>query len=1254
MPIRHIHLRVHSEYSLRDSTIRIPEKPEYGDPGHAKHANLVSRAVELGLPALALTDDSNLFAQIKLYRAAEKVGIKSIIGCDVWIANPEDALRPDRLTLLCRDHAGYLNLTRLVSRAWLEGQHAGRAQLQSDWLEGSATGLIAIAGRDSACGRLLTARRERDGSAAFEFLRRHFDDALYLELTRTRRPGEDLFNTLALDAATRLGLPVVATNDVRFLEADDFEAHEARVCIQQGQQLADPRRPHDYSPEQWLKPADAMAELFADVPEALENTVELAKRCNVELSFGKYYLPAFPAPKGHTLDTWIGDLARTGLEERLAEFGIAPGHTREDYDRRLEHELDTIIKMGFPGYFLIVSDFIRWAKSQGIPVGPGRGSGAGSVVAWSIKITDLDPLRFNLLFERFLNPERVSMPDFDVDFCMERRDEVIAYVAQKYGRDQVSQIITYGSMAAKAVLRDCGRVLGMPYGQVDKIAKLIPRMPLDLTLGDALGTSGKAKQEPDRVQHDFVQLYQQDEEARTLVDLALKLEGLARNVGKHAGGVVIAPSPLTNFSALYCEPGGAGVVTQYDKNDVEAVGLVKFDFLGLRTLTIIDWAVKAINRRRAAAHGHAPLPAAGHLPPPAGEGMSMQTPGVNPLLSQAGEERISAATVAAGNPPQSTDPTAPLDIAAIPLDDPEVFRMFREARTVAVFQFEGGGMQRLLKDAKPDRFEDLIALNSLFRPGPMDLIPSYVARKHGKEPVTYPDPRVEPVLKETFGIMVYQEQVMQMAQIVGGYSLGGADLLRRAMGKKKLEEMVKHRAIFREGAAKNGVEEKRADAIFDQMEKFAGYGFNKSHAAAYSLVAYQTAWLKTHYPAEFMAATMSSDMDSTDKLVQFIEDCRANGLTILPPDVNASDYHFVAIPAGGEGGHDAIRYGLGAIKGVGRAVCEAITETRAAGGAFRNLADFCARMGAGKLNKRVFEALIQAGALDALGPNRATLTTQLPDAVKAAEQSSRDRAAGQNDMFGAALAPGVSVAVTIATQPPWPLERRLAGERATLGHYLTGHPTDPWRDLLAQLTTCPIGEIAQRYEPPPPRVNADDDDNRFRRAPETPWTVAGMVVRVFRHGDTGAGVRLEDWSGAMTTNFFRDALEQYGELVQPDAILIVEGGLAFDDFRGELRVRARRVWTLDQACETGARMLRIGVNGIDAGFVPVLKRALAGHCGGRTPLLLTGYHNATGSADLRLGDDWRVKVSTGLLRSLADVPGIKSVRPSLARPGSAP
>ena len=1186
MPIRYVHLRTHSEYSLRDSTIRIPEKPEYGDPAKAKQANLVSRAVELGLPALALTDESNLFAQIKFYRAAEKAGIKAIVGCDAWIANPDDPTRPDRLTLLCRDHAGYLNLARLISRGWLEGQHAGRAQLQPDWLDGAVGGLFAIAGRDSACARLLTAQREHDAQLHLDLLRRHFNDGLYLEITRTRRDGEDAFNAQALQLAARRDLPVLATNDVRFLDAEDYEAHEARVCIQQGYQLSDPRRPHDYSTEQWLKPAAAMAELFADLPEVLDNTVELAKRCNLELSFGRYYLPAFPVPARETLESWIGNQAREGLEQRLADRGVAKGHTREDYESRLELELDVIGKMGFAGYFLIVSDFIRWAKSRDIPVGPGRGSGAGSVVAWCLKITDLDPLRFGLLFERFLNPERVSMPDFDVDFCMERRDEVIAYVAEKYGRDQVSQIITYGSMAAKAVLRDCGRVLGMPYGQVDKIAKLIPRMPLDLTLSDALGLSEKSRKESDRVVREFCDAYQQDDEARTLIDLALKLEGLTRNAGKHAGGVVIAPTPLTDFAPLYSEPGGSGVVTQYDKNDVETVGLVKFDFLGLRTLTIIDWAVKAINARRA----------------------------------QTGE--------------------APLDIAALPLDDSEVFRMFREARTVAVFQFEGGGMQRLLKDARPDRFEDLIALNSLFRPGPMELIPNYVARKHGREEVTYPDPRVEPVLRETFGIMVYQEQVMQMAQIVGGYTLGGADLLRRAMGKKKVEEMAKERAKFRAGAAKDGVGSDKADEIFDVMEKFAGYGFNKSHAAAYALVSYQTAWLKAHYPAEFMAATISSDMDNTDKAVTFIDESKAIGLTVLPPDVNASDYMFVATKS------KEIRYGLGAIKGVGQGACESIVAERQRGGAYKDLADFCRRVDPTKLNRRVLEALILSGALDALAPNRASLMLQLPDAIKAAEQHLRDRQSGQNDMFGAAMGASAPVVqIELPTAPDWPLEQKLQGERDTLGHYLSGHPVDPWREELAQLATCPLGEIVERYQPPRPRKNDGDDGNRFRRGPDTPWTAAGMVVAVRKRGDSDAFVRLEDGTGAIEVSFFGELYQQVAPLLVRDELLIVEGGLRIDEFSGGgFQIRARSATTLADACRRYARLLQVKVNGIGPGFAEQLRQTLAGYRGGRASVSLHGYHNGTAQADLELGEEWRVEAIPDLLRAVRALPGVAAAR----------
>ncbi|MBE1161624.1 DNA polymerase III subunit alpha [Dyella acidiphila] len=1179
MSLRFAHLHLHSEYSLVDSTIRIKA--------------LVAACVQAGVPAVALTDECNMFALVKFYKACSAAGIKPIGGCDLWISSPDDP-RPWRLTVLCQNHEGYLNLSRMVSRAWREGQQGGRALTEAAWLTPDATaGLIAVLGRESEVARSAVNQGTEAATPRLRSLMQLFADRLYLELTRTGREGEESWNNAALLLATELDLPVIASNDMRFLKQEDFEAHEARVCIHQGRVLADPKRPRDYSEQQYLKTPEDMATLFADIPEALENTVELAKRCNLELNFGTYYLPNFPVPDGHDLASYIRELARDGLKERLAGAPLAEGYTLADYEARLERELDVIVKMGFPGYFLIVADFINWGKQNGIPVGPGRGSGAGSLVAWVLKITDLDPLQFNLLFERFLNPERVSMPDFDIDFCMDRRDEVIDYVARKYGRDHVSQIITYGSMAAKAVLRDSGRVLGMGYNAVDRIAKLIPPRPLDLTLSCALGRSEKAQKEPDRVVKEFCDLYAQDEEARTLIDLALKLESLTRNAGKHAGGVVIGPKPLTEFAPLYCEPGGAGVVTQYDKDDVEAVGLVKFDFLGLRTLTIIDWAVKAINERRA-----------------------------------------------------QTD-EALLDIAALPLDDKESYELLKRAQTVAVFQLESSGMQRMLKDAKPDRFEDIIALVALYRPGPMDLIPSFVARKHGREEVEYPDPRVEPILKETYGIMVYQEQVMQMAQIVGGYSLGGADLLRRAMGKKKLEEMAKERAKFREGAAKDGLSGEKADSIFDLMEKFAGYGFNKSHAAAYALVSYQTAWLKAHYPAEFMAATISSDMDNTDKAVTFLDESRAIGLTVLAPDVNASEFMFVAVEP------RVIRYGLGAIKGVGQGACEAIADERRNGGAYKDLADFCRRVDSTKLNRRVLEALILSGALDALAPNRASLMLQLPGAMKAAEQHLRDRQSGQNDMFGAmmgAVAPVVQV--ELPTAPEWPLEQKLQGERETLGHYLSGHPTDPWREELAQLATCPLGEIADRYQPPRPRKNDGDDGNRFRRGPDTPWTVAGMVTAVRKRGDSDAFVRLEDGSGIIEVSFFGELYQQVAPLLTRDEMLVVEGGLRIDEFSGGgFQVRARSAYTLADACRRYARLLRVKVNGIGADFIPQFRQALAGHRGGRASVILSGYHNAKAQADFELGEEWHVNAIPELLRTVRGMPGVIAAGVRLVKTG---
>ncbi len=1179
-----VHLHVHSDYSLVDSTIRLPDKPEYGDPAKAgSRANLISRAVESNQPALALTDQCNLFALVKFYRAAEANGIKPIAGADVYLPNPNDAHRPFRLTLLCLDRAGYLNLAKLVSRCYLEGRQGDFVLAQPEWFADCSAGLIALAGRQSDVGQLLLADKHDAARSAMRDWLRWFDDRWYFELTRTGHADEPHFIETALKLAAELALPCVATNDVRFLAREDFESHEARVCIRQGRLLSDPKRPHDYTAEQYLKTAEEMAELFADLPEALENSVEIAKRCNLELSFGKYYLPDFPVPAGETIESFIRAQSHAGLETRLAKHGIAEGFTREDYVKRLDRELDTIVKMGFPGYFLIVADFINWAKSHGIPVGPGRGSGAGSAVAWSLGITDLDPLRYGLLFERFLNPERISMPDFDVDFCMDGRDSVIDYVARKYGRDKVSQIITYGTMAAKAVLRDAGRVLGMGYGQVDKIAKLIPMIPTDpITLEDALGRSKKSRERPDRIVADFRDLYETDDDARELIDLALSLEDLTRNAGKHAGGVVIAPSALTDFAPLYSEGGGEGVVTQFDKDDVEAVGLVKFDFLGLRTLTIIDWAVKAINARREVK----------------GE----------PLL----------------------------DMAKLPLDDTLAYALFKRAQTVAVFQFESRGMQGMLKEAKPDRFEDLMALTSLFRPGPMEQIPSFCKRKHGEEPIDYPDARVEPVLAETYGIMVYQEQVMQMAQIVGGYSLGGADILRRAMGKKNPAEMAKQREIFRDGAAQNGVAGDKADAIFDLMEKFAGYGFNKSHAAAYALVSYQTAWLKVHYPAEFMAAVLSSDMDNTDKVVNFLDEARAMGLVVRPPDVNASAYPFHAEDDG------SIRYGLGAIKGAGRAACESIAGERERNGAYTDLADFCRRVDPTKLNKRVLEALTLSGALDALAPNRASLMVQIPEAMKAAEQQARDAQAGQNDMFGSSAAAPIDVKLPVVDD--WPLQQMLIGERETLGHYLSGHPTEAWRELFVQLSDAPLGDVAKHFKPPAP-------DQRRGRFTDQPFTVAGQVVSMRNRGDTMAFVQLEDWSGRIEVSLFREVFVEYRALLTRDAFLVVEGGLSIDEFNGGFQLRARRVSTLDEALARQARLLRVKLNGVDAGFAAKLQQVIAGHRGGKTPLRLS-YANKLGRGELELGNAFRVRASADLKRSLEALPGVLSIEMLLSKPSA--
>jgi DNA polymerase III subunit alpha len=1071
----------------------------------------------------------------------------------------------------------------------MEGHRHDGVVVRPEWLRDGNRGLFALAGRHSAAGRLFASGRDDLAGQWLADWQRAFDENLFLELTRHGFDGEAGFNAFALNASARRGIPVVASNDVRFIDAEGFEAHEARVCIASGRVLDDPKRPKDYAATQYLKSSQEMAELFADVPDAIDNTVALAQRCNLELQLGTYYLPAFPVPSEHTLETWIRSESRDGLARRLARHPLAPGHTRADYEARLERELDVIVSMGFPGYFLIVADFINWAKQHGIPVGPGRGSGAGSLVAWVLGITDLDPLPYDLLFERFLNPERVSMPDFDIDFCMDRRDEVIDYVAAKYGRDRVSQIITYGTMAAKAVLRDAGRVLGHPYGFVDGLSKLIPLQPADpLSLEDAIGRSKRAQKDASYVVAEFRERYENEDEVRDLVDLALQLEDLTRNAGKHAGGVVIAPSPLSDFCPLFAEhdEGGRGrnPVTQFDKDDVESIGLVKFDFLGLRTLTIIDWAVKAINTRRAAK----------------------------------GE--------------------AALEIDALPLDDRASYELFARGDTVAVFQFESRGMRELLKRAKPDTFEDIIALAALFRPGPLGsgMDREWCDRKHGLADVSYPHPALEPVLSPTYGVIVYQEQVMQIAQVLAGYSLGGADLLRRAMGKKKPEEMAKERAKFEAGAAANGVDAKTATQIFDLMEKFAEYGFNKSHSAAYALVAYQTAWLKVHYPAEFMAAVLSSDMDNTDKVVGFLAEAKAMGLTVLPPDVNASNHMFEAID------DRTIRYGLGAVKGVGRGACESVVEARREG-AFEDLFDFCKRIDTGKLNRRTLEALILAGALDALAANRASLMLQLPEVLKATEQIARNRDAGIVDMFGnAAGAPDIHI--DLPTCGDWPLKQMLDGERDTLGHYLSGHPLDPYRDDLRSLVGHDLGQLDTLWASRP----ADNGARQWR--PETSVVVAGQVIAMRKRGDSQAFVLIEDGRGRLECGFFAEDYFSNAALLTRDRILIIEGGLREDEFSGGFSLRARRCWDFEQVCPQHASGLALQLDLRVPGAMDRVETLFAQHRPGSTPLRYDLVLPGGTAGKLDVNGSHGIRVAADLPPALRSLPGVQQVRLSLSRP----
>jgi len=1124
---RFIHLRLHSEFSVSDGIVRLDE--------------VVRRAAQDRMPALALTDSANLFGMVKFYRAARAAGIKPVIGADCWVQGDRGADRPARVLLLCASRSGYRRLCELLSRAWLKNQRRARAEILRAWFgELGTEGLIALSGAASGdVGQAMLAGNAPAAEALAREWSTLFPGRYYVELQRAGFAQGETLVARSVELASRLSLPVVATHPVQFLAPEDFRAHEARVCIAEGYVLGDQRRPRRFTPEQYFKSQAEMAQLFADLPQALENAVEIARRCSLEIELGRSRLPAFPTPPGVTLDEFLRQQAEAGLERRLAaRFPDAAARAAADgrYRERLDFEIRTIIQMGFAGYFLIVADFINWAKANGVPVGPGRGSGAGSLVAYSLGITDLDPLEYDLLFERFLNPERVSMPDFDIDFCQDGRDRVIDYVRRKYGEDCVSQIVTFGTMAARAVVRDTGRVLDLGYNFCDQVAKLIPVQPgRTITLQEARET------EPLLAQRE-----KKEDEVRELLALGEKLEGLTRNVGMHAGGVLIAPGRLTDFCPLYAAEGTTHVISQLDKDDVEAVGLVKFDFLGLTTLTILDWAQR--NVRALGARDFA--------------------------------------------------------LERIPLDDADTYRLLSAGNTTAVFQLESRGMRDLIKRARPDRFEDVIALVALYRPGPMDLIPDFIARKHGRERVEYLDRRLEPILSPTYGIMVYQEQVMQIAQVIGGYTLGGADLLRRAMGKKKPEEMAQQRGIFVAGAEKNGLARGKATQLFDLMEKFAGYGFNRSHAAAYALLAYQTAYMKAHHPAAFMAANLSLVMDDTDKVRQFYEDAVANGIAVLPPDVNASEYRFVPVDA------KTVRYGLGAVRGTGESAIGAIVAARAAG-PYADLADLCRRVDKRIVNRRVVEALVRAGAFDAVDAQRASLLASVGRAMEAAEQ--RERQAAQDSLFGETEAPAGPGAVRVEAKP-WDLRQRLLEEKAALGFALSGH-----------LFTVCEREIAGF-----PRIALA----RLQPAEHRVWlagVIASARTQMTRRGRMMVVV-LDDGSAQLELSVFNELLEKHRDKLKEDALLVVHGKVQRDEFAGGLRVAADELYDLASLRERFAARLQLQMNGrADA---RQLKELLAPYRAEGACPVIVHYETAGAACDVALGDAWRVRPDGQLLERL--------------------
>lgn len=1147
-----VHLNIHTEYSLSDGIIRIPA--------------LIKAALNRNLPAVAITDHHNLFAAIKFYKSAIAAGIKPIFGVDVCLQNPTKKIA-EPITLLCQNNRGYKNLLRLLTVAYTHNRKEGKLLITADDLQTAQEGLLLVLGSASTPGKALI---QSQLEMAQDFLRHWsliFKDRLYLTVERIGKAYEENYIENVLKMAENLSLPVAVSNAVRFLNKEDYMAHEARVCIHQGVTIADPNRPKIYTPQQYLRSSEEMRACFADLPAALANTLEIAKRCNVDIEIGKVYLPHFPLPTGYTNEDYLAEKAQAGLHQRkpfiLKNRQVTTPQQISELDKtyveRLQIEVNVINRMGFAGYFLIVADFIQWTKQQNIPVGPGRGSGAGSLVAYALGITDIDPLQFDLLFERFLNPERVSMPDFDIDFCMEGRDRVIEYVTQKYGRQSVAQIITFGAMAAKAVIRDVGRALAHPYGFVDKIAKLIP-FEIGITLEKALAQ-----------EEELQSRYEREEEVKSLIDLARTLEGITRNAGKHAGGVVIAPTALTDFSPLYCEADAneSHWVTQYDKDDIEAVGLVKFDFLGLRTLTIIDWTLNFIR--------------------------------------------------------DSTQQT--IELQHIPIDDVATFALLQACKTTAVFQLESRGMKDLVKRLQPDCFDDVMALVALFRPGPLQsgMVDDFIDRKHGRAAVDYPHPALEPVLKSTYGVILYQEQVMQIAQVLAGYSLGGADLLRKAMGKKNVEDMAKQRQIFTEGAKQQGVDPKKATYIFDLMEKFAGYGFNKSHSAAYAWLSYQTAWLKAHYPAYFMAAVLSSDLDNTDKIALMINECRDLGIKVLPPHILQSRVLFTVLD------EKTILYSLAAIKGVGETAVEHIESLREKY-EIKDLYDLCYHADLKRLNRRVLEALIKAGALDHFGEERAELFANLEEALQMAEQAADDRASGQLDLFSAPTKTSLSKHQEKSSNKspiaPWTLVLRLQGEKETLGFYFSGHPTTAYREEFSSLVTGTIGQL--------------------ELGKHSKVLILGLVAnykKIFTKKQKRMAVlELEDENQRLEVVLFSESYAAFKERIVEGEIVVVRGELSRDNVSNNLRVLVEDLWDLKAARERFLKTLTLVVNK-DFCSIENLKnlKVLLKTSPGNTEVQFV-YEHPIIHANLSVDREWYINPTNEVLENLKNFLGKEKVK----------